>query len=199
MADLLQPGDKAPDFDLPGPDGDIRLADLKGKTVVLYFYPEGRHARLHQRGQGLHRSRRRLPQGGRRGVGVSKDTVAKHAKFRDKYGLDVALGSAADNDTVERYGAWVSKRLYGRELHGHRPVDLCDRRARRHPPGLAKGKGARSRSGGSRRRARPGSRRLGSPVGEIEVIPPTRVNRARVRQFAQPYSLCKTSPLIPTA
>ena len=118
MADLLQPGDKAPDFDLPGPDGDIRLADMKGKTVVLYFYPKDDTPGCTNEAKGFTEAAADFRKAGAVVVGVSKDTVAKHAKFRDKYGLDVALGSAADNDTVERYGAWVSKRLYGRDYMG---------------------------------------------------------------------------------
>jgi peroxiredoxin Q/BCP len=51
-------------------------------------------------------------------IGVSKDSVASHGKFRKKYGLDVRLGSAADTDMVERYGAWVQKSLYGRQYMG---------------------------------------------------------------------------------
>jgi peroxiredoxin Q/BCP len=51
-------------------------------------------------------------------VGVSKDTAAKHGKFRAKHGLTVELGSDADSDVIERYGAWVEKKLYGREYMG---------------------------------------------------------------------------------
>src|SRR5262249_9306009 len=61
-------------------------------------------------------------------VGVSKDSVAAHGKFRAKYGLKPLLGSAKDNDTVERYGAWVGKSLYGRKYMGmDRSTYLIDR------------------------------------------------------------------------
>lgn len=118
MADQLQPGDKAPDFDLPGVDGPIRLADLKGRTVVVYFYPKDDTTGCTAEAQGFTAAAGDFRKAGAEVIGVSKDTVAKHRKFRDKYGLDVRLASAADDDVVERYGAWVQKKLYGREYMG---------------------------------------------------------------------------------
>ena len=118
MADLLQPGDKAPDFDLPGLDGQIRLADLKGRIVVLYFYPKDDTTGCTNEAKAFTEAAADFRKAGAEVIGVSKDTLASHRKFQQKYALDLSLGSAADNDTVERYGAWIQKSMYGRTYMG---------------------------------------------------------------------------------
>jgi peroxiredoxin Q/BCP len=118
MADLLQSGDKAPDFDLPGLDGPIRLADLKGRPVVLYFYPKDDTTGCTNEAKAFTEAADEFRKLGAVVIGVSKDTLASHKRFQQKYGLDLGLGSAADNDTVERYGAWVQKSMYGRSYMG---------------------------------------------------------------------------------
>ncbi|HZZ36638.1 MAG TPA: peroxiredoxin [Caulobacteraceae bacterium] len=114
----LSPGDPAPDFDMPTDDGRVSLAGLKGKKVVLYFYPKDDTTGCTAEAQGFTAAADDFAKAGAVVVGVSKDTAAKHGKFRAKYGLKPILGSAADTDVVERYGAWVEKSLYGRKYMG---------------------------------------------------------------------------------
>ena len=117
MTDLAE-GDRAPDFDLPTDDGHVSLAGLKGKTVVLYFYPKDDTSGCTAEAQGFTAAAKDFAKANAVVVGVSKDTAAKHGKFKAKYDLDVVLGSAADDDVVERYGAWVEKSMYGRKYMG---------------------------------------------------------------------------------
>lgn len=114
----LTAGDRAPDFDLPTDDGRVSLAGLKGKTVVLYFYPKDDTSGCTAEAQGFTAAAKDFADAGAVVVGVSKDTAAKHGKFKAKYDLNVVLGSAADDDVVERYGAWVEKSMYGRKYMG---------------------------------------------------------------------------------
>jgi peroxiredoxin Q/BCP len=114
----LQPGDAAPDFDLPGDTGPVALAALKGRTVVLYFYPKDDTPGCTTEAQSFTAAAADFDKAGAAVVGVSKDSVARHAKFRAKYGLAPLLGSAAEDDVIERYGAWVEKSLYGRQYMG---------------------------------------------------------------------------------
>jgi peroxiredoxin Q/BCP len=114
----LSPGDKAPDFDLPTDGGRVSLAGLKGRTVVLYFYPKDDTSGCTAEAQGFTAAADDFAKAGAVVVGVSKDSAASHGKFRAKYGLSVLLGSAKDDDVVERYGAWVEKSMYGRKYMG---------------------------------------------------------------------------------
>jgi peroxiredoxin Q/BCP len=115
---MLNEGDKAPEFDLPTDSGRVSLAALKGKTVVLFFYPKDDTPGCTTESVGFSQARADFEAAGAVVVGVSKDTAAKHGKFRAKHGLTVELGSDADSDVIERYGAWVEKKLYGREYMG---------------------------------------------------------------------------------
>ena len=114
----LSPGDKAPEFDLPTDDGRVSLGGLKGKTVVVYFYPKDDTSGCTAEAQGFSAAADDFAKAGAVVVGVSKDSAASHGKFRAKYGLAVTLGSAKDDDMVERYGAWVEKSMYGRKYMG---------------------------------------------------------------------------------
>jgi peroxiredoxin Q/BCP len=119
MSKPLEAGDPAPDFDLPSDEGvDLRLAGLKGRIVVLYFYPKDDTTGCTNEAKAFTAAAADFARLGAVVVGVSKDSVTSHGKFRKKYGLDVRLGSAADNDTVERYGSWVQKSMYGRQYMG---------------------------------------------------------------------------------
>ncbi|MDP1737777.1 MAG: peroxiredoxin [Caulobacter sp.] len=115
---MLKEGDKAPDFDLPTDTGRVSLAALKGRTVVLFFYPKDDTPGCTTEAIGFSRAKADVEAAGATLVGVSKDTVKKHGKFREKHGLTVELGSDADSDVIERYGAWVEKTLYGRQYMG---------------------------------------------------------------------------------
>jgi len=114
----LSAGDKAPDFDLPTENGRVSLAGLKGKTVVLYFYPKDDTSGCTAEAQGFTAAADEFQTIGAVVVGVSKDSAASHGKFKAKYELAVTLGSAKDDDMVERYGAWVEKSMYGRKYMG---------------------------------------------------------------------------------
>ena len=114
----LSPGDRAPDFDLPTDDGRVALKDLKGTVVVLYFYPKDDTSGCTAEARGFSDAVVDFGNVGAVVVGVSKDSAASHGKFRTKYDLNMVLGSAKDDDVVERYGAWVEKSLYGRKYMG---------------------------------------------------------------------------------
>jgi peroxiredoxin Q/BCP len=118
MSVELKAGDAAPDFDLQGADGRVSLTALRGKTVVLYFYPKDDTSGCTAEAQGFTAAAADFAAAGAVVVGVSKDSVASHQKFKAKYGLGVLLGSAKDDDVVERYGAWVEKSMYGRKYMG---------------------------------------------------------------------------------
>jgi thioredoxin-dependent peroxiredoxin len=115
---MLNEGDKAPDFNLPTDTGRVSLAALKGKAVVLFFYPKDDTPGCTTESIGFSQAKADFEAAGAVVIGVSKDTAAKHGKFRAKHGLTVELGSDADSDVIERYGAWVEKKLYGREYMG---------------------------------------------------------------------------------
>ncbi|MBX3481655.1 MAG: peroxiredoxin [Caulobacter sp.] len=118
MTTDLKVGDAAPDFDMPTDDGRVSLSALKGKTVVLYFYPKDDTPGCTKEAQGFSAAAADFAAAGAVVVGVSKDSVARHARFKAKYDLDLTLGSDAESDVIERYGAWVEKKLYGREYMG---------------------------------------------------------------------------------
>ncbi len=114
----LTPGDAAPDFTLPGDDGEISLTSLKGRKVALYFYPKDDTSGCTKEAQDFSALAADFAAAGIEVIGVSKDSVASHAKFRAKYGLAPRLGSDKDSDVIERYGAWVQKSMYGRTYMG---------------------------------------------------------------------------------
>ena len=111
-------GDAAPDFDMPGDDGPISLSALKGKSVVLYFYPKDDTSGCTNEAKGFTEAADDFAAAGVVVVGVSKDSVASHARFRAKYGLTPRLGSDTAGDVIERYGVWVEKSMYGRKYMG---------------------------------------------------------------------------------
>ena len=111
--------DMAPDFTLPSTTGeDITLSALRPAPVVLFFYPRDDTSGCTREAQGFTELGSEFELLGARVLGVSKDTVAKHEKFRDKYGLRVALLSDAESDVCERYGVWVEKKMYGKTFMG---------------------------------------------------------------------------------
>jgi peroxiredoxin Q/BCP len=127
MADL-KAGDRAPDFDLSTDTGRVRLSDLKGKVVVLYFYPKDDTSGCTAEAIGFSEAAAEFDKAGAVVVGVSKDTARSHGKFRGKYGLKVELGADPEGEVVERYGVWVEKSMYGRKYMGiERATFLIDR------------------------------------------------------------------------
>lgn len=119
MTKPLAAGDQAPDFDLPTDEGrNVSLAGLKGHMVVVYFYPKDDTTGCTNEAIAFTAAAHTFAGLGAVVVGVSKDSVTSHGKFRKKHGLDVRLASAADTDMIERYGAWVQKSMYGRQYMG---------------------------------------------------------------------------------
>jgi peroxiredoxin Q/BCP len=119
MATELAVGDRAPAFRLATDDGEeISSADLKGKPYLLYFYPKDDTSGCTKEAQGFTEAARKFAAAGVTVIGVSKDSVESHAKFRKKYGLKVRLGSDPEKKTAEAYGVWIKKSLYGRSYMG---------------------------------------------------------------------------------
>jgi peroxiredoxin Q/BCP len=114
----LNEGDPAPDFDLETDTGRVRLSDLKGGIVVLYFYPKDDTPGCTKEAIGFSERKAEFDALGATVVGVSKDSARSHGKFREKYGLNLVLGSSPDNDMLERYGVWIEKSMYGRTYMG---------------------------------------------------------------------------------
>lgn len=115
----LNIGDIAPDFTLPADgDRDVSLSDFKGKTVVVYFYPRDDTPGCTKQAIGFTERLGDFEAVGAVVIGISKDTVTKHDKFRDKHDLKVILASDADGDVTERFGAWVEKKMYGKTYMG---------------------------------------------------------------------------------
>ncbi len=112
-------GDKAPDFELPT-DGGGRggLKVLKGKPVVLYFYPKDMTPGCTKEAQQFRDLKPTFDKASAVLVGVSKDSVKRHDNFKTKYNLNFALVSDYDGSLCEDYGVWVKKKLYGREYMG---------------------------------------------------------------------------------
>lgn len=115
----LNIGDTAPDFTLPADgDRDVSLSDFKDKTVVVYFYPRDDTPGCTKQAIGFTERLGDFEAAGAVVIGISKDTVTKHDKFRDKHGLKVILASDADGDVTERFGVWVEKKMYGKTYMG---------------------------------------------------------------------------------
>lgn len=132
MAKLLKPGDPAPPFDLPTAGGGrVSLADLKGKRVVLYFYPKDDTPGCTTEALNFTEKSRQFAARKAAVVGVSRDSVSKHEKFAAKHGLTVTLASDEDGAVCGAYGVWVEKALYGRKYMGvERATFLIDAKGR---------------------------------------------------------------------
>lgn len=114
----LTEGAQAPDFELAGADGPVTLAAFKGKPLVVYFYPKDDTPGCTKEAQEFTALAGEFAKAGVALLGVSKDSVAAHAKFTAKYGLAVPLASDPEGAMIERYGAWVEKNMYGRTYMG---------------------------------------------------------------------------------
>lgn len=116
---MLSEGDKAPDFSLPDQNGEqVKLSDLRGETVVLYFYPRADTPGCTTQACGIRDRRADYAEAGARVLGVSPDEVKAIDKFAGKYDLDFTLLADADHSVAEKYGAWVEKSMYGKKYMG---------------------------------------------------------------------------------
>jgi peroxiredoxin Q/BCP len=115
----LDIGDKAPDFTLPTDGGGkVTLSKLKGQKVILYFYPKDDTSGCTAEACGFRDVFPRFGKAEAVVIGISKDSVASHDKFKAKYELPFILASDKDGDVCERYGVWVQKSMYGRKYMG---------------------------------------------------------------------------------
>src|SRR5690606_37744712 len=115
----VEEGAPAPDFTLALDDGrTVSLADLKGKTVVLYFYPKDDTSGCTSQAKAFTEMKAEVEALGAVIIGVSKDSIASHQKFRAKHELTVDLASDPELETIQKFGVWVQKSMYGRKYMG---------------------------------------------------------------------------------
>src|SRR5665213_1854860 len=116
MAVELAPGDKAPAFSLPRDGGEsVSLKDFKGRILVLYFYPKADTPGCTQQAMDFSKLRAAFAKAGIEILGVSADPVKALDRFKTKHKLAIALGSDETHRTLEAYGAWGEKSMYGRK------------------------------------------------------------------------------------
>jgi peroxiredoxin Q/BCP len=129
---MVKDGDKAPDFDLPTDSGEkLKLSRLKGRPVVLYFYPKDDTSGCTREAQDFSRLAPDFRKAGVEVIGLSPDGVASHQKFRKKYDLAVQLAADEDKAVATAYGVWVEKSMYGRKYMGvERSTFLIDKSGR---------------------------------------------------------------------
>ncbi len=116
---MINQGDKAPDFELPNQDGEtVRLSDLRGGPVVVYFYPKADTPGCTVQACGVRDHRDDYGRAGATVLGISPDPVADVKRFHDKFDLNFALLADEDHAVCERYGVWAQKSMYGRKYWG---------------------------------------------------------------------------------
>ncbi|MFZ2019433.1 MAG: thioredoxin-dependent thiol peroxidase [Methyloceanibacter sp.] len=115
----IKVGDKAPDFTLPSDGGGkVSLKALKGKAVVLYFYPKDDTSGCTAEACAFRDALPDFSKVKAAVIGISRDSVASHDKFKTKYSLPFPLASDEDGKVCEAYGTWVEKSMYGRKYMG---------------------------------------------------------------------------------
>ena len=116
---MIKEGAKAPAFTLESDDGGkVSLSDLKGKKVVLYFYPRDNTPGCTLEAHGFRDAAARLKKKRAVVLGVSRDSIASHCRFRDQHWLNFRLLSDPDAKAIKAYGAWGEKNLYGKKTEG---------------------------------------------------------------------------------
>jgi peroxiredoxin Q/BCP len=128
----LEPGDKAPTFDLASDgDGKVSLAGLKGTPFVLYFYPKDNTSGCTLEAQDFTKLAKKFQDLGVAVIGVSKDSIASHDRFKAKQKLKLTLASDPETAVAQAYGVWIEKSLYGRKYMGmDRATFLIDKTAK---------------------------------------------------------------------
>ena len=116
---MLKPGTRAPAFTLPADSGEsISLSSLRGRRVVLYFYPKDDTSGCTAEACGFRDHWQAVTGAGAVVLGVSPDPVASHVRFKQKYQLPFPLLADTDHRVAEAYGAWGEKSMYGRTYQG---------------------------------------------------------------------------------
>ena len=117
---MVEPGDRAPDFTIPDQDGKpVKLSALRGKPVVVYFYPKADTPGCTTQACGVRDHRKDYAKVGATVLGVSPDTVAKVKKFHDKQGLNFQLLADEGHAVADKYGVWAEKSMYGKTYFGN--------------------------------------------------------------------------------
>jgi peroxiredoxin Q/BCP len=114
---MPQPGSPAPAFALPGDTGPISSGDFAGRKLVVYFYPKDDTPGCTNEGKAFSALKDQFDAADTVVIGISRDSVASHAKFRAKHGLTVLLGSD-EGAVTEAFGVWVEKSMYGKKYMG---------------------------------------------------------------------------------
>lgn len=116
---MTQTGKKAPEFSLTSAEGQgVKLADFRGKKVVLYFYPKDDTSGCTKESCAFRDAQTPLKKAGAVVMGISPDSVESHLRFKDKYGLDFLLLADPEHQAIEAYGVWKEKNMYGRKYMG---------------------------------------------------------------------------------
>ena len=116
---MLEEGKRAPAFTLASSDGGkVALKDFKGQKVVIYFYPRDNTPGCTTEANDFNKALKKLEKAGAAVLGVSKDSIESHCKFRDKYKLKFPLLSDPEGKMLEKYGAWGEKNMYGKKMMG---------------------------------------------------------------------------------
>lgn len=117
--DLIREGAAAPDFEIENDGGEIiRLGDLKGKPVIVYFYPKDDTSGCTRQAITFTQLIDRFSSLGVKIIGVSPDTAESHEKFKAKHNLKIQLAADTEKTAAQAYGVWVSKSMYGRKYMG---------------------------------------------------------------------------------
>jgi peroxiredoxin Q/BCP len=116
---MLKEGDLAPDFCLPDEEGkEVCLSSLKGKWVILYFYPKDNTSGCTKEAISFTERIEDFKRLNAEVLGLSKDSVKSHLSFKNKHGLKVKLLSDESAEVLKKYGAWGKKKMYGKEVEG---------------------------------------------------------------------------------
>lgn len=116
---MIQPGTLAPDFELPDQNGNIRtLKEFRGKKVILYFYPKDNTAGCTKQACGFAELYPQFNKKGATIIGISKDSVASHKKFEEKYNLNFILISDTQLEAIQAYDVWHEKTMCGKKSMG---------------------------------------------------------------------------------